>query len=66
METTGSKYDRIAARKRLRDLITGYLETRTYWGKFLARPAQIKAEAKKMEQANRIPLAVAALLKKVA
>lgn len=61
-KTPAEKKARILARKRLRDLIAGYLETRTRWGKFFARPAQIKAAAKKMEQANRIPAPVAALL----
>lgn len=63
-KTPVEKASRLRARQRLRGLIAGWLETRTGWGKFFARPAQIKAAAKKMEQANRIPKPVADLIMK--
>ena len=61
-KTAEEKAARLKARRRLRHLIEGWLETRTLWGKVFARQGQLKAAAKKMEQANRIPAPVAALL----
>ena len=49
-------------RQRFRDFIASYLETRTYWGKHLARPSQVRAAAKKMQMGRHIPLPVAKAL----
>ena len=47
-------------RKQLLCQIVGsYLETSTQWGKFRARPSQIRAAAKRMVDAGRIPKPVA-------
>ena len=39
--------------------VGSYLETSTQWGKFRARPSQIRAAAKRMVDAGRIPKPVA-------
>ena len=47
-------------RKQLLCQIVGsYLETSTVWGKRYARPSQVRAAAKRMVEARRIPKAVA-------
>lgn len=47
-------------RKQLMYQIVGsYLETSTAWGKRYARPSQVRAAAKRMVEARRIPKAVA-------
>ena len=47
-------------RKQLLCQIVGsYLETSTTWGKRYARPSQVRAAAKRMVEARRIPKAVA-------
>ncbi len=40
-------------------IVGGYLETSTTWGKRYARPSQIGAAAKRMVDAGRIPKPVA-------
>jgi hypothetical protein len=50
-------------RKQLLCTIVGsYLETSTRWGRFYARPSQVRAAAKRMVDAGRIPMAVATAL----
>ena len=50
-------------RKQLMYQIVGsYLEASTAWGKRYARPSQVRAAAKRMVDAGRIPAAVASAL----
>ena len=50
-------------RKQLMCQIVGsYLETSTHWGRYRARPSQVRAAAKRMVDAGRIPEIVAAAL----
>lgn len=50
-------------RKQLMCAIVGsYLETSTHWGRYRARPSQVRAAAKRMVDAGRIPAAVASAL----
>jgi hypothetical protein len=53
-------------RQAMRDFIASYLEQRTYWGKFMARPSQVRAAAKKMQMCRRIPYEVAKALGAIA
>ena len=47
-------------RKQLLCQIVGsYLETSTHWGRYRTRPSQVRAAAKRMVEARRIPKAVA-------
>jgi hypothetical protein len=58
---TAEKAQRRARRLLLRTAILGYLESVAPCRRW-ARPGQLKAMAKQMEQSNRIPLPVAAAL----
>jgi hypothetical protein len=50
----------------LRAFIVSYLEQRTVWGKYHARPSQLRAAAKQLERSRRIPYEVAKALRAVA
>lgn len=47
-------------------IVGSYLETSTHWGRYRARPSQVRAAAKRMVDAGRIPVAVAISLNPMA